>query len=168
VSLFRVASQAAWTSSSEVAIDESTIPHAKPTDHEQLEATRKGDPIPHHYIPRKPAPNCLLAWVMATKSTKTKLPFLLDAAFDFYQVSGRDACIEFRRNWTYQHPPHFVVDAAITGTCTFIYSSVLIFRGEFNQELAEHLCDWLVEQERAYVDQKSLAIEPEGRPLASL
>jgi hypothetical protein len=127
VSLFRVASQQAWTSSSEVAVDESTIPHPKPKDHEQLEATRRGDPIPHHYIPRKPHPNCLLVWVMATKSTKTGLPFLLDASFDFFGVSGRNACAEFVRNWTYKHPPHFIVDAAITGMFFFLSVSLSFF-----------------------------------------
>jgi hypothetical protein len=115
VTIFRDASQSSWSSSSEVAVDESVIPHPKPTDKDQLLATQRGDTIPHHFIPRKPHPNCLLVWVMATKATKTGLPYLLDAAYDFFGVSGRDACAAFHNKWTYNHPPHFVVDAAIMG-----------------------------------------------------
>ena len=82
---------------SEFALDESTIPHKKPTAVQAAEAERMGDPIPHHFIPRKPNPNCILSWTVATKSDATGIPFVFDFFFDLSKpgISGREACISF-------------------------------------------------------------------------
>jgi len=66
-----------WTPGSVVAIDE-TIFAYKVRKEVRVEFENKKDPIPIHYIPRKPHPNGLLAWVLATKSDHTNKPYVLD------------------------------------------------------------------------------------------
>jgi hypothetical protein len=60
-------SQEHWTPGLEVSIDESIYAYEvrKATQDKYL---KEKDPVPIHYIPRKPHKNGLLAWVMATKS----------------------------------------------------------------------------------------------------
>lgn len=69
--LIREASQKLFTPGPDVAADEHTIPLKKPTEEVALAAQKAGDPIPHHYIKRKPHPNCVVIWGLATKSSKT-------------------------------------------------------------------------------------------------
>ena len=66
-----------WTPGMEITVDESIYAY------QVRSATKKNyeiikDPVPHHFIPRKPHPNGLLSWVAATKSFKTSLSFVLD------------------------------------------------------------------------------------------
>ena len=49
-----------------------------PAQSPKKEAEDRFDPIPVVYMPRKPNPNGLLAYGLATKSAKTRLPFIVD------------------------------------------------------------------------------------------
>lgn len=60
----------------EIALDETCQPHNKPTEDEQRKAVNSGEPIPHHFIKRKPHPNCILSWMVGSKSTMTNLSFI--------------------------------------------------------------------------------------------
>jgi hypothetical protein len=66
-----------WIPGSNVTVDESIF--AYEVRKETLEKYRKmRDPIPIHYIPSKPHPNGLFAFVEATKSFNTNQPYILD------------------------------------------------------------------------------------------
>lgn len=66
-----------WTPGPEVVVDESIYEYEVKSYIKKKYEDEK-DPIPHHYIPRKPHPNGLLSWTVATKSFHTKLTYILD------------------------------------------------------------------------------------------
>lgn len=115
--LIKGISKARWSAGTDLAVDEHTIAIKKPSEATHLKAQQSGDPIPHHYIPRKPHPNCLLIWLCGTKSTTTGLSYILDLEPDLSvpTVSGRKALRNFASRWSYAHRPHFVVDSALMG-----------------------------------------------------
>jgi len=66
-----------WTPGTVVAVDEALFAYQVRKEVKEEYENRK-DPIPMHYIPRKPHKNGLLAWVLATKSDHTNKPYVLD------------------------------------------------------------------------------------------
>ncbi len=77
LSIWVKSSQNYWTPGPQISVDETIFAYrVKSETKEQYIEDR--DPAPVHYIPRKPHPNGLFAWVAATKSTATNKPFVLD------------------------------------------------------------------------------------------
>ena len=107
----------AWDCSA-FALDEICQPHKKPTRDQQRNKEMEGEPIPHHFIPRKPHPNCILSWGLASKSTKTNLPYLLGVYHDSRrpQLTGEVALLKFLAEWENQGlgRPHVTMDSACT------------------------------------------------------
>lgn len=66
-----------WTPGTEISIDE-TIFAYQVRKETKAEFEKMKDPIPMHYIPRKPHKNGLFAWTAATKSDHTNKPYVLD------------------------------------------------------------------------------------------
>lgn len=86
---------------SEVCLDETCQPQKKPTTEQAQQSERLGWPIPHHYIIRKPHPNCILSWLAASKSDATLLTFVLFIQHDLTRpkLTGADALKNFLRLW---------------------------------------------------------------------
>lgn len=77
VSMWVSNSQNYWIPGPQISVDESIFAyHVKRDTKEQYKEEK--DPAPVHYIPRKPHPNGLFAWVAATKSSTTNKPYVLD------------------------------------------------------------------------------------------
>jgi len=94
-----------WNCSQTIAFDEMTIPHQKPSQEAQKQAEAAGNPIPHHYIKRKPHPNCFIIWVMATKSSSSGLPYVLDLVPDLTipMISARAGLKTVLSRWNYDN-----------------------------------------------------------------
>jgi hypothetical protein len=66
-----------WTPGSNVTVDESIFAYEVRKD-TKTKLEKLKDPVPCHYIPSKPHPNGLFAFVEATKSFNTNQPYVLD------------------------------------------------------------------------------------------
>jgi hypothetical protein len=77
VSMWVKNSQNYWTPGPQISVDETIFAYQVKSETKEQYIEDK-DPAPVHYIPRKPHPNGLFAWVAATKSNATNKPFVLD------------------------------------------------------------------------------------------
>ena len=90
-----------------------------PAQSPKKEAEDRFDPIPVVYMPRKPNPNGLLAYGLATKSAKTRLPFIVD--FEPYlapceELGSREALKRMISRCTYPKESfQIVADSAFSG-----------------------------------------------------
>jgi hypothetical protein len=77
VSMWVLNSQKYWIPGPQISVDESIYAYQVKSEMKEQYIEKK-DPAPVHYVPRKPHPNGLFAWVAATKSDATNKPFVLD------------------------------------------------------------------------------------------
>jgi hypothetical protein len=75
------------------------------------------DPVPHHYVPRKPHPNCMLVYKLCTRISSSGLPYLIDFEpclnLD-HAITGEKATLNFLERWSFGSTAHFVIDAGFS------------------------------------------------------
>ena len=142
VNLLMFNSRAVWSDVVDAAYDEMLIPNQKPSNEKRSQMQEAGDPIPHHYIPRKPHPNGLLAWVLATKSSLTRLPFCLWIVPDYGcpTVSARDGLRKVMAQWD-GRKLHFVTDAAVGGFT--LIDEIAKWGGWLTSSISQNSSPWL-------------------------
>lgn len=102
-----------WQVGQHVVFDETVFAY-QPSKTVKAKQKELKDEIPTVYIPRKPHPNGLMVYNVATVSDRTGLPYILAMYpfFKFPQLSPREALITAAKQWRYVTPGHFIVDAA--------------------------------------------------------
>lgn len=114
--ILRCAWQSAWSPGGNgLVIDEHSISYQ--VSKEVREKLSQSDPVPKHYIPRKKHPNCLVVYQLATKSTRTGEPYIIDIepSLTVPLVAPREVTRRFLRRWSYPIKPHLIFDAAFSG-----------------------------------------------------
>jgi hypothetical protein len=91
----------------------------QPSAEAKQKALRNGDYIPVTFIPRKPHPNGLLAYLLASfivhpLEPTRRLPFILDLLphLRVGDVTSGNAFRLFRSRWFLESKPHFISDSA--------------------------------------------------------
>ena len=116
----RKAYQDSWIPGREVVADESVWAY-KPSKNVLDRLRELNIRIPLVYIPRKPHPNGLMAYQLATKSSTTGLPYILDFIVhrSFPQISAQEAAKEFADRWPFPTKMELVADS-VFGSFSFL------------------------------------------------
>jgi hypothetical protein len=110
---FRTTFQECWIPGRQIAVDESVWSYC-PGKVVLDGCRREGIRIPLVYIPRKPHPNGMMAYLLACTSHSTGLPFVLDFELhrNFPQISAVASAKAFLARWPYPTKMDLVADSA--------------------------------------------------------
>lgn len=115
-SVMREANRRCWTGEGLVVLDE-TLYEYQPSAETRSEFERNLDPIPVVFIPRKPHQHGLLNYQLVTRSSRTRLPYVIDFEPKItLEVTPRSAMFSIVSRWDAKLPAlHLVADSAFSG-----------------------------------------------------